>query len=455
VTLQPGSSEYTIDMIRTIDGSITEQEIIFDPDSGAYDFVGGNSRWAGFNDTLDNDSSDLLMTPLGGKTINSSNNFLGTDNPFVDEGEGVRLDFVTDLAGDPKSQPFSFDGHYLTNGASLLVNNLGTTSDVRLAAKYDGDGNDIVGDGTAVPITAVGITYNGETAVFEVDGTYNVGGANFTIDFDYNGIPGEVLIGSVVSGTAISAWGTDEYNSLEVYNMSGDNWSVGGFGTLSYTVTETGLPVDAALDGSVMITDGDGDQAFGSISMQLLPEGSQDYSASAAGVEAHAGTTPDTPYILGSGFGDTLYSDSYDSILYGGEGNDALMGGTGDDVLSGGAGDDLISGDSGIDTLLGGYGNDTLDGGIGDDILAGGTGDDILTGGAGIDIFKFGSANEGSDVIVDFTDGEDLIEVPSGVTYVISDSGADALITLSSGTIITLSGVDHHSSRETISGSSS
>jgi len=41
-------------------------------------------------------------------------------------------------------------------------------------------------------------------------------------------------------------------------------------------------------------------------------------------------------------------------------------------------------------------------------------------------------------------DGEDLIELPSGVTYVISDSGADALITLSSGTIITLSGVDHN-----------
>ena len=53
-------------------------------------------------------------------------------------------------------------------------------------------------------------------------------------------------------------------------------------------------------------------------------------------------------------------------------------------------------------------GDDTLSGGGGNDTLDGGTGNDTLGGGAGADTFEF-TASQGSDRILDFEDGLDLI----------------------------------------------
>ena len=69
-----------------------------------------------------------------------------------------------------------------------------------------------------------------------------------------------------------------------------------------------------------------------------------------------------------------------------------------------------INGGTGADSLTGGAGDDTIDGGGGSDNITGGQGSDILTGGAGADIFIF-NAGDGTDVITDFTPGEDLIEL--------------------------------------------
>lgn len=63
-----------------------------------------------------------------------------------------------------------------------------------------------------------------------------------------------------------------------------------------------------------------------------------------------------------------------------------------DDILDGGAGDDNIYGQEGDDTITGGTGNDYMEGGIGDDVF-------VLADGSG------------SDVIGDFTIGEDLLDV--------------------------------------------
>ena len=100
--------------------------------------------------------------------------------------------------------------------------------------------------------------------------------------------------------------------------------------------------------------------------------------------------------------------------LDGGNGDDRLFGGIGDDTLLGGVGDDRLFGDAGSDTLNGGEGNDTLDGGFG----------------ASLYIFD---ANSGQDVIKQFLDGSDRIDVSGlGILHmgemVISQSGANVLI---------------------------
>lgn len=79
---------------------------------------------------------------------------------------------------------------------------------------------------------------------------------------------------------------------------------------------------------------------------------------------------------------------------------------------------DRLIGDSHDNILNGKGGNDVLSGGAGDDTLSGGTGRDIMTGGADNDHFAFTSpsaAGYGSsrDVITDFTQGEDKIDLSS------------------------------------------
>ena len=95
-------------------------------------------------------------------------------------------------------------------------------------------------------------------------------------------------------------------------------------------------------------------------------------------------------------------------------GNDFGNGRGGDDILNGGDGNDILLGDVGNDILIGGDGDDTLIGGDGDDILQGGLGTDSLSGGQGIDTFVL-AQGQGTDLIYDFTAGEDRIGLGNGL----------------------------------------
>ncbi|MEQ8966020.1 MAG: calcium-binding protein [Azospirillaceae bacterium] len=109
-----------------------------------------------------------------------------------------------------------------------------------------------------------------------------------------------------------------------------------------------------------------------------------------------------------------------------------------------------IVGSSGADTIIGTSNasssslDDTIDGKGGNDTLAGGDGDDSLTGGSGADTFVFGAA-EGSDVIEDFADGVDLIDLggtsANGIGDLsISDTGSGTDIYID-GTLIEVVGI--------------
>jgi serralysin len=95
-------------------------------------------------------------------------------------------------------------------------------------------------------------------------------------------------------------------------------------------------------------------------------------------------------------------------------GDDRITGDKSGNRLDGGSGDDRIDGKDGADWLAGGEGKDKLVGGSGTDVLDGGAQKDILWGGAAADTFVFGKGDGKGNVVKDFENGRDLIEIGKG-----------------------------------------
>ncbi|OCQ99171.1 hypothetical protein BCD67_08345 [Oscillatoriales cyanobacterium USR001] len=169
----------------------------------------------------------------------------------------------------------------------------------------------------------------------------------------------------------------------------------------------------------------------------------------------HGGRDRDT---VEGGFGDdTMYGGKNEDSLLGNDGrdlifgdlgNDSIFGGDRDDFLFGNRGEDSLEGGAGNDIIYGGQGADSILGGDGDDILFGDRGNDSLTGGLGRDYFIL--TNQGTDVITDFSKGQDFLGLSSQITFESLDFVQDnrnALIKLrSSGEVLaSLIGVDANS----------
>ena len=132
-----------------------------------------------------------------------------------------------------------------------------------------------------------------------------------------------------------------------------------------------------------------------------LSDKNTDGEVTGFGGHAAGDTLIDIEHLIGSDHNDSLTGDAEDNHL---------LGGAGDDVLKGLGGQDTLEGGAGNDTLHGHAKGDSLDGGAGTDWLGGAKGNDTLTGGAGADTFIF-KVGEGHDVITDFEDGVDEINL--------------------------------------------
>ena len=120
ITLNPdrsfaGTSDtYTLKMTGTVD---TQSGINFN--NGTYNFTGGNTGWKAFVPNgqqfgatpITDSSEDLLLTPVGaGTSMNGNANAAGINGGgngiFIGTNEGIRLDFVHDLTGNPAGGDF-------------------------------------------------------------------------------------------------------------------------------------------------------------------------------------------------------------------------------------------------------------------------------------------------------------------------------------------------------------
>ena len=151
--------------------------------------------------------------------------------------------------------------------------------------------------------------------------------------------------------------------------------------------------------------------------------GSDDIRAGAGDDSVAGGIGSDL--IYGNAGNDNLSGENGNDTIYGQSGNDQISGGLGIDMLYGGSGDDIMHGQEGTDTMDGGSGNDRMYGGDDADIMLGGTGNDRMFGDAGNDRIDggagrnqlfggdgadtFGNLSGGTDVINDFTQGEDVL----------------------------------------------
>ena len=138
---------------------------------------------------------------------------------------------------------------------------------------------------------------------------------------------------------------------------------------------------------------------------------------------------------FGTSSNDTIEGSDGKDWIFASAGNDSVETGAGDDLIYGGEGNDYIDAGEGNDAVLGDAGSDTLNGGAGDDFLQGGSGNDVLTGGDGADTFLF-ETDHGDDVVTDFTNGEDIIDLSlfrdftSFEDLTITADGNDAVIDL-------------------------
>ena len=273
VTLLPDNAQYQVDMDGTVDSLTTIQFT-----DAAYDFIGGNKGWFGIvpngqdSAPVDDGSEDVLITPIGGTSVNTSGILggIGTGQS-VGAGEGFRLDYVVDLTGAPPNNytngaanGHSFDSHWVggTNGASISFRQ-STGTELRFQAFDDTNADAIVGNGTLDTINKIAITYNGiSSGLLTPTSTVQsitVGSRTFTYRLDADGQ--SVLITNIGGAngnsgppeTTVSIFTATGFNSLEVEHVSGPDIKFSGFGA----TTQSSDPVNFNVP--VVVVDNDGD----------------------------------------------------------------------------------------------------------------------------------------------------------------------------------------------------
>ncbi|MDZ4775970.1 MAG: PQQ-dependent sugar dehydrogenase [Alphaproteobacteria bacterium] len=330
-------------------------------------------------------------------------------------------------------------------GNDLLYGGIGFDSmdgGIGADTAYGGDGADYArgGDGADALIGQEGADrLDGEDGDDGMDGGIGNDTAYGGVgnDFAYGGDGNDVLIGQAGNDLL--------YGDANNDSMDGgaDNDTLYGGDGADYLLGDAGDDALIAGAGADLVYAGAGADSFdgGADNDTIYAGDGADYLRGGDGADILIAQA-DSDLVYGDGGNDSMDGGDAPDTLYGGDGNDYILGALGADGLIGQSGNDDLRGGDGDDGIDGGSEFDVLRGDAGNDYIIGGTGNDTLYGGSGADRFVF-TPGSGSDVIVDWEDGADRIDLYlyAGANIgnvAITQAGANTLITLSGGETIVL-----------------
>lgn len=283
--------------------------------------------------------------------------------------------------------------------------------------------------------------------------------------FGFNGNDG-ILINSLASGTALTAYGMNGNDTLSVDAVvtqgitliggAGDDTLNGGSGN-DLLVGGGGNDGLNGGDGDDTLTGGTGDDVYSfddtssnqiDTLVELNAEGTDLLNFAAATTAVTVNLTSDTALattihrilkagavgqsanvenVSGGSANDFITGNAANNLLQGNGGSDTLIGVDGTDQLEGGEGNDLLKGGSQDDVLIGGVGDDYLIGDTGNDQLNGGDGFNTLAGGQNDDLYIFNPAtvNQIDTILEQASDGTDTLSFALLTTTVTVDLTSD------------------------------
>lgn len=347
--------------------------------------------------TIANDSGITVIGDAGYQNVNVHGTVWSTSNAVSLQGN-----YSSVLVGQTGKLTNSNYGDYaalVLSGYHSLVTNSGEISGT-IGAWIGGAQSQIINHGT--------MTGHGQGYYY-----YNAA-LVFYIDSEVTSAPTENHKASVtnfgsMSGVSYSYYG--ELSAVAIEDRS-STYTIDGAGTTAWA-TDVSVFNHGDIHGRILLKQGNDLVVNSGIIVGDVEMGNDNdtYRGRRDGfvdgdIEGEAGNDK----LIGASQADTMLGGAGNDTLRGAGGDDDLRGDNGNDKIWGGSDDDYLNGGSGKDTLLGNLGDDTLLGGGGNDTLNGGRGDDTLTGGGGADRFVF-KRDAGNDVITDFVDGSDKINL--------------------------------------------